>query len=180
MIRQSFAILIFVTLFATAAVSDETRVRVFSGSEFALILEKDKNNAPKGLAADMAVRLQGGNCTVERLPEHALPAQLRPCALQGAATTGDRPRLPPVRSAIGRPIRAACRRAAWDAAASRSARRCPIMRQIPGNARGKKPCGPATTQHTHARTLSSALRGPAMVCLHGRAETFDDGKIIRQ
>ena len=57
MIRQSLAFLMVVILFSTTAVSDETRVRVFSGSEFALILEKDESGAPKGLAADILDRI---------------------------------------------------------------------------------------------------------------------------
>ncbi len=57
MIRQSLAILIFVTIFATSAVSEETRIREFSGTEFPLILEKDESGAPKGLAADILDRI---------------------------------------------------------------------------------------------------------------------------
>lgn len=42
-----------VTFFASSAISSEHRVRVFSGSEFFLILEKDESGAPKGLAIDI-------------------------------------------------------------------------------------------------------------------------------
>ncbi len=46
-----------VTFFASSAFSGETRVRVFSGDEFPLILEKDESGAPKGLAADILDRI---------------------------------------------------------------------------------------------------------------------------
>jgi ABC-type amino acid transport substrate-binding protein len=42
-----------ITFFATSANSGEARVRVFSGSEFPSILEKDESGAPKGLAIDI-------------------------------------------------------------------------------------------------------------------------------
>lgn len=57
MIKPSRVILIAVTLLATPAFADEMRVRVFSGSEFALTLEKDESGAPKGLAMDILDRI---------------------------------------------------------------------------------------------------------------------------
>ncbi len=57
MIRQLLIILMVVTFFASSAISAETRVRVFSGAEFAIILEKDESGAPKGLAADILDRI---------------------------------------------------------------------------------------------------------------------------
>ncbi len=53
MIRYYLTILTVITCFATSANSSETRVRVFVGSDFPLIFEKDISNPPKGLAIDI-------------------------------------------------------------------------------------------------------------------------------
>ena len=53
MIRQLLMIVMGVTFFASSAISGESRVRVFSGTDYPLILEQDESGAPKGLAIDI-------------------------------------------------------------------------------------------------------------------------------
>ena len=57
MVRLLLAILMAVTFFTPSAFSGETPVRVFSVTDYPLILEKDGSNGRKGLAADILDRI---------------------------------------------------------------------------------------------------------------------------